>query len=74
MHVAGDRKRLVQATTNLLDNASKYTPEGGAIDVAQLRDDAWAAPRVSDNGVGVPPNPDVLERLLRSVALQRRAP
>ena len=55
VHVAGDRKRLVQATTNLLDNASKYTPEGGAIDVALLRDDAWSTLRVRDNGVGVPP-------------------
>ena len=51
--VAGDRKRLVQVLTNLLDNASKYTPEGGAIDVALARDDAWTTLRVRDDGIGV---------------------
>ena len=55
VRVSGDRKRLVQALTNLLDNAAKYTPEGGAIDVTLEHDDAWAVLRVRDDGMGVPP-------------------
>ncbi len=61
VHVSGDRKRLVQVLTNLLDNATKYTPEGGAIAVALEHDEAWATLRVRDNGVGVPP--DLRERI-----------
>jgi len=55
VHVSGDRKRLVQALTNLLDNATKYTPEGGSIAVALTQDQGWATLSVRDNGVGVPP-------------------
>jgi len=55
VHVLGERKRLVQALVNLLDNATKYTPEGGAIEITLEHDDATATLRVRDNGVGVPP-------------------
>ena len=61
VHVSGDRKRLVQVLTNLLDNATKYTPEGGAIALVLEHDEAWATLRVRDNGVGVPP--DLRERI-----------
>ena len=54
VRVLGDRKRLVQTLANLLDNAAKYTPDGGTIDVALQHDDAGATLRVRDNGVGVP--------------------
>ena len=52
--VLGERKRLVQSLANLLDNAAKYTPEGGRIDVALEHDDTQARLRVRDDGVGVP--------------------
>jgi len=53
--VLGDRKRLVQSLANLLDNAAKYTPEGGAISLALTRDARGACLRVRDDGVGVAP-------------------
>ena len=52
--VRGDRKRLVQVITNLLDNAIKYTPEGGLIEVTLARDATHASLAVRDNGAGVP--------------------
>jgi signal transduction histidine kinase/ActR/RegA family two-component response regulator len=55
VRVSGDRKRLVQTLTNLLDNATKYTPDGGRIELALTHDDAEATLLVRDDGVGVPP-------------------
>ncbi|HEY8976201.1 MAG TPA: ATP-binding protein, partial [Burkholderiaceae bacterium] len=53
--VLGDRKRLVQAVANLLDNAAKYTAEGGSIELTLDHDDREATLHVRDNGMGVPP-------------------
>ena len=51
--VAGDRIRLVQVLANLLDNAAKYTAEGGDILVSLDVRDAQAVFRVTDNGIGI---------------------
>ena len=56
LSVHGDCARLVQMLTNLLDNAAKYTPEGGDIDVSVKRLGAWHEIRVKDNGVGIVPD------------------
>jgi signal transduction histidine kinase len=53
--VAGDAVRLAQITGNLLNNACKFTPLGGAIDVSLARDGGEALIRISDNGIGIPP-------------------
>ncbi|MHC5544585.1 sensor histidine kinase, partial [Singulisphaera rosea] len=53
--VDADRTRLVQVLANLLNNAAKYTPQGGRIMVSILRDRAQAVIRVADTGVGIPP-------------------
>lgn len=74
--VAGDEGRLVQVLTNLLDNAIKYTPEGGTIEVrAKLVPpigNAEPAARaidlsVADTGIGIPEEdrPRVFERFYR---------
>ncbi len=55
VRVSGDRKRLVQALANLLDNAAKYTPEGGRVELALACESGDATIFVRDNGVGVPP-------------------
>ena len=74
--VAGDDARLVQVLTNLLDNAIKYTPEGGTITVgaasASSADTAEPPPStidlfVTDTGIGIPERdrPRIFERFYR---------
>jgi signal transduction histidine kinase/CheY-like chemotaxis protein len=53
--VLGDRKRLVQVITNLLQNAAKYTPEGGDIVLYLGTDRGEIVIGVEDNGVGIDP-------------------
>ncbi|HEY5801902.1 MAG TPA: ATP-binding protein, partial [Burkholderiaceae bacterium] len=54
MLVEGDEKRLVQVIANLLNNAAKYTPEGGAIALALATRGAQELEiRIADNGVGM---------------------
>ncbi|MFC7515833.1 PAS domain S-box protein [Herbaspirillum sp. GCM10030257] len=55
-HVMGDRKRLVQILTNLLNNAAKFTPEGGSLHVTMQAPDGRVILRVSDNGIGISPD------------------
>jgi len=43
------------AVLNLLDNAIKYSPEGGAIDLSLVRDIDGLSIRVEDRGIGIPP-------------------
>jgi PAS domain S-box-containing protein len=52
----GDLDRLHQVFSNLLSNAVKYTPERGAIRVEVTIEADEAVVRVSDTGVGIPPN------------------
>jgi len=53
IEVEGDAVRLAQVFSNLLDNASKYTPRGGCIRVAASVTDARVAVEVSDEGRGI---------------------
>jgi PAS domain S-box-containing protein len=53
--VLGDRNRLVQVVANLLNNAAKYTPDGGAIELRLTVGDGHAELAVSDNGIGIAP-------------------
>ncbi len=52
--IRGDRNLVFQALTNLLDNAIKYTPSGGQVDVSLQADPAVATVKVSDSGPGIP--------------------
>lgn len=49
-----DYTRLSQVVANLLNNAAKYTPAGGAIGLSARLDGAEVEIRVTDNGVGIP--------------------
>jgi CheY-like chemotaxis protein len=54
--VHGDRPRLVQIVSNLLDNAAKYTDAGGEITLSAITQDGHVAICVSDTGVGITPD------------------
>jgi PAS domain S-box-containing protein len=52
--VAGDAERTRQVLTNLIDNAIKYSPHGGRIELGVEVDDAHARFTVRDEGLGIP--------------------
>jgi signal transduction histidine kinase len=52
--VKGDRDLLFEAIANLVDNAVKFTPEGGRIELALLHRESESVIRVSDTGPGIP--------------------
>ena len=56
IHVLGGRTRLIQVAANLLNNAAKYTPEGGALHVSLQRQGDSAVLQVRDNGIGIGPD------------------
>src|SRR5262249_6850026 len=51
--VRGDRDLLMEAVANLVDNAIKFTPRGGRINLELLRGDGATIMRVSDTGSGI---------------------
>jgi signal transduction histidine kinase len=53
VEVEGDRVRLKQVVVNLLDNAIKYTPEGGTVTVGVNVSDRRAQLEISDTGPGI---------------------
>ena len=53
--IQGDGNKLERVLDNLLDNALKYTPEGGLITLAVRRANAQVEVRVTDTGPGIPP-------------------
>ena len=65
--VMGDRTRLEQVAANLIDNALKYTPPGGRVEVEIGADDQTAILRVRDTGPGIPAAemPRIFDRLFR---------
>jgi len=65
--VEGDRARMKQVVVNLLDNAIKYTPNGGRVLLKITREASHAVLEVADNGVGIPPDalPHMFKRFFR---------
>lgn len=53
LYVFGDLTRLSQVLINLINNASKYTPEGGEIALLVFRENSRVVIEVSDNGIGI---------------------
>jgi signal transduction histidine kinase len=69
--VDGDSARLVQIVGNLLHNAVKYTPEGGAIVVSAKQMDESVVLTISDSGIGIPS--ETLPRIFDLFAQDHRA-
>ncbi len=65
--VTGDRDRLVQVVSNLVNNAVKYSPEGGTVTLTSRSEGGYALITVADTGLGIPPDeiPHVFERFRR---------
>ena len=65
--IEGDQARLKQVVVNLLDNAIKYTPNGGRIKLKITQEDGNAVLDVADDGIGIPPEalPHVFKRFFR---------
>jgi heavy metal sensor kinase len=72
--VSGDQTRLTQLLINLVDNALRYTPQGGRVNVSVGRDQEWAVLRVQDTGVGIASEhlPHVFERFYRADSARAR--
>jgi PAS domain S-box-containing protein len=64
--VNADPTRLAQIVANMLDNALKFTPSGGSIDVDVLREGQEAVLRVTDTGIGI--SPEMLPRVFELFA------
>jgi heavy metal sensor kinase len=65
--IEGDQARLKQVVVNLLDNAIKYTLQGGAIALTVRAINSHAVLEVADNGIGIPEDalPRVFDRFFR---------
>jgi CheY-like chemotaxis protein len=72
--VQADADRLMQIVTNLLSNATKYTPRGGAIDVVAAADGDRVRVEVRDSGIGIPVHEQdkIFERFYRSASTASR--
>jgi CheY-like chemotaxis protein len=71
-HVKGDHKRLVQVIANLLNNANKYTPEGGIIALKLDGDGPDYVLTVHDDGIGM--EPALVERVFDLFTQAERTP
>jgi CheY-like chemotaxis protein len=70
--VLGDRTRLVQVLSNILNNAAKYTPAGGQIALRVTAHGDRVTVTVTDNGIGI--EPDVLPYIFDLFTQAERTP
>jgi len=67
VEIVGDAGWMERLLINLLDNALKFTPPGGVVDVCVTRDGGTATLAVRDSGAGIPPDalPHLFDRFYR---------
>ena len=66
--VLGDINRLRQVFVNIIDNALKYTEEGGTVNVSAVESDGYIRVIIADNGCGIPPDhlPNVKKKFYKA--------
>ena len=71
----GDRHRIEQVLVNLIDNAIKYSPDGGEVSVSTAASPHGVRVEVRDNGIGIPPaeQRSIFEKFYRLEGAQVRA-
>ena len=76
VEIQGDRARLKQVIVNLLDNAIKFTPSGGTVDLRVKARDKRACLSVADSGHGIPESelPYVFDRFFRGTHNRAQSP
>ncbi len=74
--IEGDLGRLAQVLMNLLNNAAKYTPDGGSIRLRVEADAALLRLEVADTGIGIAPDllPRVFEMFMQAPEASSRRP
>ena len=72
--VSGDPAALERAIVNLVDNAIKFTPEGGSVDLSSRADNGSVTIVVADTGAGIDPVdlPRVFERFFKADRARQR--
>jgi signal transduction histidine kinase len=67
LFVMGDPVRLAQVVSNLLNNAAKFTPPGGRIELRARAEEGQAVVSVADNGIGIEPKrmPEVFDMFVQ---------
>jgi signal transduction histidine kinase len=72
--VEGDELRIEQVLQNLIQNAIKYSPDGGTVRLHARRDGDHAVVAVSDEGIGIPASelPRLFQRFYRAANVEER--
>lgn len=52
---AANHARVTQIIANILENAIKFTPPGGLVEISALKNEPYVQVQVTDNGIGIPP-------------------
>jgi two-component system OmpR family sensor kinase len=68
----GDEFSLISAVRNLVENAVKFTPNGGRVDLGVYREDEMAVLQIEDTGPGIPP--EELDRIFEPFFRGRQPP
>ncbi|MDR1684219.1 MAG: HAMP domain-containing histidine kinase [Elusimicrobiota bacterium] len=53
INITADRHRINQVISNMLNNALKFTPEGGSVEIRYFTENGWLRTFVKDNGLGI---------------------